>query len=70
MTNEKVTTDASGASGALPSWNDGTDRQDIIGFVPAFSDRSSASFVPPEERVPVFANDGTPWWVSSRSDIA
>ena len=33
---------------ALPSWNDGAAKQAIVDFVRTTTDRSSASYVPPE----------------------
>jgi phosphoglycolate phosphatase-like HAD superfamily hydrolase len=47
--------------GLLPSWNDGPAKQAIIDFVRATSDRSSASYVVPEDRITVFDQDGTLW---------
>lgn len=45
----------------LPSWNDGTSKQDIINFVTAVTDKSSSDYVDPRERIAVFDNDGTLW---------
>jgi hypothetical protein len=45
----------------LPSWNDGAAKQAIIDFVKATTDPSSAHFVPPEERIATFDQDGTLW---------
>jgi phosphoserine phosphatase len=45
----------------LPSWNDGPAKQAIVLFVQASTDRSSASYVPPEARVATFDQDGTLW---------
>jgi phosphoglycolate phosphatase-like HAD superfamily hydrolase len=45
----------------LPSWNDGTAKQAIFDFVRATIDRSSPSYVVPEDRVAVFDQDGTLW---------
>jgi phosphoglycolate phosphatase-like HAD superfamily hydrolase len=47
--------------GGLPSWNDGAAKQAILDFVRATTDRSSPSFVPPEDRIAVFDQDGTLW---------
>ena len=47
--------------GSLPSWNDGPAKQAIVDFVRATSDRSSASYVVPEDRIAVFDQDGTLW---------
>ena len=46
---------------ALPSWNDGAAKQAIVGFVKATTDKSSPDFVPPEERIATFDQDGTLW---------
>jgi phosphoglycolate phosphatase-like HAD superfamily hydrolase len=45
----------------LVSWNDGPAKQTIIDFAQATADRSSPKFVPPEERIAVFDQDGTLW---------
>lgn len=45
----------------LPSWNDGPARTAIIEFVERATDVDGAGYVPPEERVAVFDNDGTLW---------
>src|SRR5215469_12544727 len=45
----------------LASWNDGATKQAIIDFVRATTDASSPKFVPPEERVATFDQDGTLW---------
>src|SRR3954469_17872434 len=47
--------------GLLPSWNDGPAKQAILDFVRATSDRSSPSYVVPEDRIAVFDQDGTLW---------
>ena len=49
------------SGGLLPSWNDGAAKQAIFDFVRATSDRSSPSYVVPEERIAVFDQDGTLW---------
>ena len=46
---------------ALPSWNDGSAKTAIIDFVRATTDKASAKFVPVEERIVTFDNDGTLW---------
>lgn len=46
--------------GALPSWNDGPSRRALLDFV-ARATTEGADFVPPEDRVAVFDNDGTLW---------
>jgi len=52
---------AQDASNLLPSWSDGPARQAIIDFVRATSDQASPHFVPPEERIATFDQDGTLW---------
>ena len=49
------------AADPLPSWNDGAAKQAILDFVRATTDRSSPNFVPPEERIAIFDQDGTLW---------
>lgn len=46
---------------ALPSWNDGAAKQAIVNFVKATTDKSNPDFVPPEERIATFDQDGTLW---------
>jgi phosphoglycolate phosphatase-like HAD superfamily hydrolase len=45
----------------LASWNDGPARTAIIEFVEAVTTESGEDFVPPQERIAVFDNDGTLW---------
>jgi hypothetical protein len=45
----------------LPSWNDGPAKQAIRDFVRVTTDQSSKDFVPPEERIAEFDQDGTLW---------
>jgi phosphoglycolate phosphatase-like HAD superfamily hydrolase len=47
--------------GLLPSWNDGAAKQAIFDFVRATIDRSSPSYVFPQDRIAVFDQDGTLW---------
>jgi phosphoserine phosphatase len=47
--------------GLLPSWNEGPAKQAIFDFVRATIDRSSPSYVFPEDRIAVFDQDGTLW---------
>jgi len=46
---------------ALTSWNDGPAKQAILDFVHATTDQGSPKFVPPEDRVATFDQDGTLW---------
>jgi phosphoglycolate phosphatase-like HAD superfamily hydrolase len=49
------------SSGALPSWNDGPAKQAILDFVRDTTDQANPKFVPPEERIATFDQDGTLW---------
>jgi hypothetical protein len=49
------------AEGPLPSWNEGPSKKAILDFVHATTDHLSANFVPPEERIATFDQDGTLW---------
>src|SRR5205809_5775802 len=45
----------------LSSWNDGPAKQAILEFVKATTTQGSPQFVPPEERIATFDQDGTLW---------
>jgi phosphoglycolate phosphatase-like HAD superfamily hydrolase len=45
----------------LASWNEGPAKQAILGFVRDTVDPSSKNFVPPQDRVATFDQDGTLW---------
>lgn len=45
----------------LPSWNDGPAKEAILTFVSRVTTEGSPDFLPVEERVAVFDNDGTLW---------
>jgi hypothetical protein len=49
------------ASDPLPSWNDGAAKQAVVDFVKTTTDKSSPDFVPLEERIATFDQDGTLW---------
>jgi phosphoglycolate phosphatase-like HAD superfamily hydrolase len=49
------------AGDLLPSWNDGPAKQAILDFVRTTIERSSPSYVSPEDRIAVFDQDGTLW---------
>src|SRR6266403_5551389 len=49
------------ASDPLPSWNDGPAKQAIVDFVRVTTEAGGAKFVPPEERIATFDQDGTLW---------
>jgi phosphoserine phosphatase len=46
---------------ALPSWNDGPTKASIIDFVARVTTQGGPDFVPEEQRIAVFDNDGTLW---------
>jgi phosphoglycolate phosphatase-like HAD superfamily hydrolase len=52
---------AAAQSDPLPSWTDGPAKEAILKFVRATTDSSSPEFVPPEERIAEFDQDGTLW---------
>jgi hypothetical protein len=49
------------AADPLPSWNDGPAKSAIVEFVGTVTKEGSPGFVPPEERIATFDNDGTLW---------
>ncbi|MFM9107421.1 MAG: HAD family hydrolase [Chloroflexota bacterium] len=49
------------AADPLPSWNDGPNRRAILAFVAAVTAGGAPAFVPAEDRIAVFDNDGTLW---------
>jgi phosphoglycolate phosphatase-like HAD superfamily hydrolase len=51
----------SAADDPLPSWNEGPAKQAIIQFVRQTTDRSYRNYVPPEDRIATFDQDGTLW---------
>jgi hypothetical protein len=54
-------TSAVAAADPLPSWNDGPTKQSIVTFVEAVTTTGSPDFVPTEDRIATFDNDGTLW---------
>ena len=45
----------------LPSWNEGHVKQAIFAFVTEVTNKDSAAYLPPSERIAVHDNDGTLW---------
>lgn len=45
----------------LASWNDGPAKKAILEFVPVTTDKASPKYVPPEQRIATFDQDGTLW---------
>src|SRR6266700_2896023 len=56
-----LTTTIAQAADPLSSWNDGPAKQAIVEFVKATTTQGSPQFVPPEERIATFDQDGTLW---------
>ena len=48
-------------SDQLPAWNDGAVKKSITDFVARVTTQGGADFVPAEQRIAVFDNDGTLW---------
>jgi len=46
---------------SLPSWSATSTRENILDFIAMVTDRSNPNYVPPQERIAVFDNDGTLW---------
>lgn len=49
------------SSNPLPSWNDGVLKKDIIAYVEKVTKEGSPDFIPIEDRIATFDNDGTLW---------
>lgn len=45
----------------LPSWNEGVLKQSILAWVKSVTDSASKDFIPVEDRIATFDNDGTLW---------
>src|SRR5689334_18537107 len=45
----------------LPSWNDGATKKAILEFVRVTTDKAGPKYVPPEQRIVTFDQDGTLW---------
>ena len=56
-----VPAEAGWAKDPLPSWNGGPSKTAIIDFVSRVTDEDGTDFVPAEERIATFDNDGTLW---------
>lgn len=52
---------AAQAAEPLPSWNDTATKAAIVEFVEKVTTEGSPDFVPPEDRIATFDNDGTLW---------
>jgi len=51
----------SSSSDPLPSWNDGSVKTAILDFVEQITTEGTAEYLPPQERIATFDNDGTLW---------
>jgi len=56
-----VIASAGWAADPLPSWNDTASKKAITAFVEKVTKEGSSDFVPPNERIARFDNDGTLW---------
>ena len=45
----------------LASWNHGSTKATLLDFIARVTKEGTADFVPPEERIATFDNDGTLW---------
>src|SRR3954462_8479465 len=52
---------AADTSPALPSWNDGPAKRAILDFAKRVTTPGGPDFVPPEDRIATFDQDGTLW---------
>jgi hypothetical protein len=48
-------------AGRLGSWNEGPAKKAIVDFVRSTTDQAGSKFVPPEQRIATFDQDGTLW---------
>lgn len=53
--------EGTGATDPLPSWNEGSAKESIMGFVAQVTDPASEKFVEIPDRIAVFDNDGNLW---------
>jgi hypothetical protein len=60
-TTQSTPSSAESAGDALPSWRDGATRSAITSFVARVTTQGGPDFVPPEQRIATFDNDGTLW---------
>jgi phosphoglycolate phosphatase-like HAD superfamily hydrolase len=56
-----VSAAAAAETDPLPSWNDGPTKQAIESFVQKVTDPQGDGYVPPEDRIATFDNDGNLW---------
>jgi phosphoserine phosphatase len=46
---------------SLPSWNEGSTKKSILNYVQSVTDPDLATYVPPQDRIATFDNDGCCW---------
>ena len=56
-----IASSAAKSADPLPSWNDGAAKSAIVDFVTAVTTEGGPDFVPADERIATFDNDGTLW---------
>src|SRR6185295_18708410 len=59
--NKAVTLSEKNVALPLPSWNDGETKRAILSYVQKTTDTTSADFIPINDRLATFDNDGTLW---------
>ena len=60
-TTESKKTETTAGGDPLPSWNDGALKSDIIAYVEKVTKEGSPDFIPEQDRIATFDNDGTLW---------
>ena len=61
LSDEKAISSTSKTTDPLPSWNEGNTKKAIIDYVNDITNESSNNFIPVEDRIATFDNDGTLW---------
>ena len=61
LVSSQAQTAPTASTASLASWNEGAAKQAIIDFVRATTDQGSEKFVPAEDRIATFDQDGTLW---------
>ena len=56
-----TTAEAQAQRDPLPSWNDGATKSSILDFVARVTTQGGSDFVPVDQRIATFDNDGTLW---------
>lgn len=59
--NFSISANATSSSDPLPSWNEGSAKTAILNFVHTTVDKQNPEYVPPEQRIATFDQDGTLW---------